>query len=187
MRPEAAAREDLGRRGRTPIIAVRGAGSGRVSIAGPTCYRLGHRSRLIYRLPRRDRPDHSPAVSPNPDITHPSSEAAIAAIAESPGRGSGTGVAPLLADSAPKGLGASDGVTGLGGVPPPEHVPKQCRCFHESLPFRRDGNVRLPGAVPGYSAAKFFFSSAAASPSPHAVGTNTARQQAPELSPAQTS
>jgi hypothetical protein len=39
-----------GRRGRTPVVTVRGRGSGRVSIAGLTCYRPGHRSRLIYRL-----------------------------------------------------------------------------------------------------------------------------------------
>ena len=39
-----------GRRGRTPIVTVRGRGSGRVSIGGLTCYRPGHRSRLIFRL-----------------------------------------------------------------------------------------------------------------------------------------
>ncbi|MDQ2583890.1 transposase [Saccharothrix yanglingensis] len=38
-----------GRRGRTPIVAVSGKGSGRVSIAGLVCVRPGHRSRLIYR------------------------------------------------------------------------------------------------------------------------------------------
>lgn len=39
-----------GRRGRTPIVTVCGCGSGRVNIAGLTCYRPGHRSRLFYRL-----------------------------------------------------------------------------------------------------------------------------------------
>ncbi len=38
-----------GRRGRTPVTAVSGKGSGRVSIAGLVCVRPGHRSRLIYR------------------------------------------------------------------------------------------------------------------------------------------
>ena len=38
-----------GRRGRTPVVAVSGKGSGRVSVAGLVCVRPGHRSRLIYR------------------------------------------------------------------------------------------------------------------------------------------
>ena len=38
-----------GRRGRTPVIPVSGKGSGRISIAGLTCYRPGRRSRFIYR------------------------------------------------------------------------------------------------------------------------------------------
>lgn len=38
-----------GRRGRTPVIPVSGKGSGRVSIAGLTCYQPGRRSRFIYR------------------------------------------------------------------------------------------------------------------------------------------
>ncbi|MFJ6200185.1 transposase [Micromonospora sp. NPDC092111] len=38
-----------GRRGHTPVVPVSGKGSGRVSIAGLTCYRPGQRSRLIYR------------------------------------------------------------------------------------------------------------------------------------------
>lgn len=38
-----------GRRGRTPVVAVSGKGSGRVSIAGLVCVRPGYRSRLIYR------------------------------------------------------------------------------------------------------------------------------------------
>src|SRR5256886_4211932 len=41
-----------GRRGITPVIRVRGGGTGHVSIAGLACYRPGHRSRLIYRLHR---------------------------------------------------------------------------------------------------------------------------------------
>lgn len=39
-----------GRRGRTPVMAVSGKGSGRVSIAGLVCVRPGERSRLIYRV-----------------------------------------------------------------------------------------------------------------------------------------
>jgi putative transposase len=38
-----------GRCGRTPVMAVSGKGSGRVSIAGLVCVRPGERSRLIYR------------------------------------------------------------------------------------------------------------------------------------------
>ena len=38
-----------GPRGRTPVVPVSGKGSGRISIAGLTCYRPGQRSRLIYR------------------------------------------------------------------------------------------------------------------------------------------
>jgi transposase len=40
-------------RGRTPVVRVRGRSRRRVSIAALTCYKPGHRSRLIYR-PRRD-------------------------------------------------------------------------------------------------------------------------------------
>lgn len=40
-------------RGRTPVVRVRGRSRRRISIAALTCYRPGHRSRLIYR-PRRD-------------------------------------------------------------------------------------------------------------------------------------
>jgi hypothetical protein len=39
-----------GRRGITPVIRVRGGGSGSVSVAGLACYRPGHRTRLIGRL-----------------------------------------------------------------------------------------------------------------------------------------
>ncbi|MFE1362900.1 hypothetical protein ACFW84_01475 [Streptomyces anulatus] len=39
--------------GRTPVVRVRGRSRRRISIAALTCYRPGHRSRLIYR-PRRD-------------------------------------------------------------------------------------------------------------------------------------
>lgn len=38
------------RRGHTPVIAVSGKGSGRVSIAGLVCYRPGARSHLFYRV-----------------------------------------------------------------------------------------------------------------------------------------
>lgn len=41
------------RRGRTPVVRVRGRSRRRISIAALTCYRPGNRSRLIYR-PRRD-------------------------------------------------------------------------------------------------------------------------------------
>nr|WP_237550698.1 transposase [Streptomyces sp. SID8354] len=37
-----------GRVGRTPVVSVRGRGSGRVSVAGMTCFKKGERSRLIY-------------------------------------------------------------------------------------------------------------------------------------------
>ncbi|WP_455907808.1 IS630 family transposase [Streptomyces halstedii] len=40
-------------RGRTPIVRVRGRSRRRISIAALTCYKPGHRSRLIYR-PRQD-------------------------------------------------------------------------------------------------------------------------------------
>lgn len=36
-------------RGQTPIVKVTAKGSGRISLAGLTCYRPGERSRLIYR------------------------------------------------------------------------------------------------------------------------------------------
>lgn len=38
-----------GRRGHTPVVPTSGKGSGRISIAGLTCYKPGRRSRLIYR------------------------------------------------------------------------------------------------------------------------------------------
>lgn len=38
-----------GPRGRTPVVPVTGKGSGRISIAGLTCYKPGRRARLIYR------------------------------------------------------------------------------------------------------------------------------------------
>ena len=41
-----------GRRGITPVIRVRGGGTGHVSIAGRACCRPGHRSRLTCRLHR---------------------------------------------------------------------------------------------------------------------------------------
>ncbi|WP_405675404.1 transposase [Streptomyces canus] len=40
-------------RGHTPVVRVRGRSRRRISIAALTCYKPGHRSRLIYR-PRRD-------------------------------------------------------------------------------------------------------------------------------------
>ncbi|MFF4283398.1 transposase [Streptomyces kronopolitis] len=44
-------------RGRTPVIRARGRSRRRISIAALTCYKPGHRSRLIYR-PRRDDGRH---------------------------------------------------------------------------------------------------------------------------------
>ncbi|MFE5967230.1 transposase [Streptomyces sp. NPDC056463] len=49
-----------GRIGQTPVVRVRGRGSGRVSMAGMTCYKTGERSRLIYAIReyrgRKDEP-----------------------------------------------------------------------------------------------------------------------------------
>ncbi|MFJ8554895.1 transposase [Streptomyces sp. NPDC093676] len=49
-----------GRIGCTPVVRVRGRGSGRVSMAGMACYRPGQRSRLIYSIReyrgRKDEP-----------------------------------------------------------------------------------------------------------------------------------
>lgn len=42
-----------GKRGRTPVVRVRGRSRRRISIAALTCYKPGERSRLIYR-PRKD-------------------------------------------------------------------------------------------------------------------------------------
>lgn len=39
-----------GRIGRTPVVKVRGRGSGRVSMAGMACYKPGEQSRLIYAI-----------------------------------------------------------------------------------------------------------------------------------------
>lgn len=39
-----------GRIGRTPVVRVRGRGSGRVSMVGMTCYKTGGRSRLFYAV-----------------------------------------------------------------------------------------------------------------------------------------
>jgi hypothetical protein len=43
-------------RGATPVVRVRGRSTRRLSIAALTCYKPGHRSRLIYRPYRHDRP-----------------------------------------------------------------------------------------------------------------------------------
>jgi transposase len=49
-----------GHRGCTPVVRVRGRGSGRVSMAGMTCYKIGERSRLFYSVReytgRKDQP-----------------------------------------------------------------------------------------------------------------------------------
>src|SRR2546429_6662607 len=60
-----------GRRGITPVIRVRGSGTGHVSVAGLACYRPGDRSRLIYRLHcYRGRKGETKAVTWNeyPDL-----------------------------------------------------------------------------------------------------------------------
>ncbi|MFI8910486.1 transposase [Streptomyces sp. NPDC053513] len=45
-----------GRKGSTPVVRVRGRGSGRVPIAGSTCYKPGKRSRTFYSVREyRDR------------------------------------------------------------------------------------------------------------------------------------
>ncbi|MFE9429101.1 transposase [Kitasatospora sp. NPDC006697] len=46
MRPPRA--RTWGRVGCTPVVRVRGRGVGRVSMAGLSCYRPGHRSRILY-------------------------------------------------------------------------------------------------------------------------------------------
>jgi putative transposase len=48
MRPPKA--RTWARRGCTPVAVVSGKGSGRVSVAGLTCYRPGERSRFFYRI-----------------------------------------------------------------------------------------------------------------------------------------
>ncbi|MFH8520689.1 transposase [Streptomyces gelaticus] len=49
-----------GRIGQTPVVRVRGRGSGRVSMAGMACFKQGRRSRLIYAIReyrgRKDEP-----------------------------------------------------------------------------------------------------------------------------------
>ncbi|MFE2672786.1 hypothetical protein ACFXEZ_02440 [Streptomyces hygroscopicus] len=39
-----------GRIGQTPVVRVRGRGSGRVSVAGMACFKPGRRSQLIYAI-----------------------------------------------------------------------------------------------------------------------------------------
>ncbi|MCX4690261.1 transposase [Kitasatospora purpeofusca] len=39
-----------GRVGCTPVVRVKGGGSGRISMAGMSCYKKGERSRLIFRV-----------------------------------------------------------------------------------------------------------------------------------------
>src|SRR5947209_6350916 len=55
------------RRGITPVIRVRGGGTGHVSVAGLACYRPGERCRLMYRLHlyrgRKGERRRSPGVS----------------------------------------------------------------------------------------------------------------------------
>lgn len=51
-----------GRRGRTPTVTVRGRSTRRLSIAALTCYKAGHRSRLIWQ----PRP-HATATVANPN------------------------------------------------------------------------------------------------------------------------
>ena len=76
-----------GRVGRTPVVRVRGRGSGRVSMAGMVCYKRGERSRLIYAVReyhgRKDEPNAPPT---NFEITCTSS----AGMPKSPARWSRT-------------------------------------------------------------------------------------------------
>src|SRR5256886_17260053 len=63
-----------GRRGITPVIRVRGSGTGHVSVAGLACYRPGDRSRLIYRLhsyPRRKGGAKACTWTADPDLLVP--------------------------------------------------------------------------------------------------------------------
>ncbi len=49
-----------GRRGCTPVVQVRGRGSGRVSMAGLTCYKPGKRSRMFYSVREYRGPKGAP-------------------------------------------------------------------------------------------------------------------------------
>ncbi|MFC8001937.1 transposase [Streptomyces olivaceus] len=49
-----------GRIGQTPVVRVRGRGSGRVSMADMACYKPGQRSRLIYAIHEYRGRKHSP-------------------------------------------------------------------------------------------------------------------------------
>jgi hypothetical protein len=52
------------RRGHTPVVHVRGGGTGRVNLAGLVCYRPGQRSRVIYRArPYRGRKNEPKALA----------------------------------------------------------------------------------------------------------------------------
>jgi hypothetical protein len=53
-------------RGTRPVVTVRGAGAGRVSIAGVACYRPGDRPQLYYKLRTYHRRGASPRGSPGP-------------------------------------------------------------------------------------------------------------------------
>ena len=55
------------RRGARPVVRVRGAGGGRVSIAGVACYRPGDRPHLFYQLRCTAAARASPRGSPGPD------------------------------------------------------------------------------------------------------------------------
>jgi hypothetical protein len=46
------------------VVKVRGAGGGRVSIAGVVCYRPGNRPRLFYQLRAYRRPKGEPKAFP---------------------------------------------------------------------------------------------------------------------------
>ncbi len=62
-------------RGARPLVRVRGAGGGRVSIAGVACYRPGDRPDLFYTLLVYRRRKGEPiqlAGLPGPDHRHPS-------------------------------------------------------------------------------------------------------------------
>jgi hypothetical protein len=62
-----------GRRGRTPVIAVSGKGSGRVSVAGLACLKPGEPGRFFYQM-RVHRPGRHPGLAcrrPFPPRCHP--------------------------------------------------------------------------------------------------------------------
>jgi hypothetical protein len=64
--PAPAEGHHLARRGRTPVIAVSGKGSGRVSVAGLVCLQPGARGHLYYRVRVHRAARASAAACPKP-------------------------------------------------------------------------------------------------------------------------